>query len=139
MAAVAVFVVGSFACEVFQDPTPEFLIFHMNGTPGTLATAIYSKEFVIGISEDGTTRVQLFGTDTVAHTLPIDTVIDIRFARQLYIQVDASPLDTLDVTVTVDIDDRNIFDDTGKIYPDDPWQYLYVFNRRFANALDVVF
>ena len=58
-------VMGVAACEVFQDPTPDFLIFHMDGEPGSVATLIFSKQFVVGTTQDGFSRVEIFGTDTV--------------------------------------------------------------------------
>jgi len=131
-------VAGLAACGIFEDQTPEFLSFQMDGNPGDVATVIYSIDFVSGVNETGVTRLEIFSADTVVHTLPIDTVIDIRRERQLFIQVE-TPVDTLHVSVRVDIDDRNIFAEMGDIFPELPWRYLYVFNRPVTDDLEVIF
>lgn len=126
------------ACEIFEDRTPEFISLRMAGTPGEVVTIIYSKQFVAGVDETGVTRVEIFGSDTVMHQLPIDTIIDIRLERRLYIQAETLPTDTIAVDVQVDVDDRGLFDRVGSLFPTIPWQFLYQFNAQFTDAIEVV-
>jgi len=129
---------GAWGCEAFEDRTPENIFLEMSGTGGTQARVVYTTQFVAGVSEVGRTEVRIFQADTVLQSLPIDTVISVAIDRQLFIEVLPVGTDTLDVSVIVDVDDRNLVTNSGKIYPEDPWRFLYVFNRRFAQAIDVV-
>ena len=126
------------ACEVFEDQTPEFISFAMAGPSGATVQVIYSKAFVAGVDEAGTTRVEVFESDTVLHTLPIDTVIDVRIDRRLFIQGEVSPLDTLSVDVEIDVDGRSLFDGRGDLFPDLPWRFLYQFNSLFTDDIEVI-
>jgi hypothetical protein len=126
------------ACEVFEDPTPETVSFRMDGPVGATVTVLYSKQFVAGVTESGVTQVEIFRADTVVHTLPIDTIIDVRLERRIYIQAEIVPTDTVDVDVRVDVNDRNLFDRSGKLYPALPWQFLYQYNTRFTENIEVI-
>ncbi|GMV07632.1 MAG: hypothetical protein AMXMBFR53_39070 [Gemmatimonadota bacterium] len=127
-------------CEVFEDQAPKSVSFRMEGAPGDSVAIIFSKEFLAGTSEAGVTQVRLFGADTLRRRLPIDTVIDVRVERQLLISAfPESPGDTVNVTAEVFVDGRNIFDDVGKIYPDNPWIFLYRFNAPPTQSVQIVF
>ena len=126
------------ACEAFEDLTPEFINFRMSGPAGTPVTVMYSKQFVAGVDELGVTRVEIFGADTVAHLLPIDTIIDVRFEQRIYIQAEPLPTDTLSVDVEVDVDGRSLFDRFGDLFPTIPWQFIYQFNTQFTETIEVV-
>lgn len=134
--AVLIGVVG--ACEIFEDQTPRFINVHMDGPAGSVVSIIYSKQFVAGVDEVGVTRVEVFGADTVQHVLPVDTVIDVRLERRLYLQAEVLPTDTLAVDVAIDVDGRGLFDQAGDLFPDVPWRFLYQFNTRFTNSIEVV-
>jgi len=125
-------------CEVFEDQTPENVSFRMDGPAGSVVTVLYSKQFVAGVREDGVTEVEIFRADTVVHTLPIDTIIAVNLERRIYIQAEVMPTDTVDVDVRVDVDDRNIFDRNGRLYPALPWQFLYQYNTRFTQNIQVI-
>lgn len=126
-------------CEIFEDRTPDNIFFHLEGTPGGVVQVLYSKKFVAGVDETGVTRVEVFEADTAIHTVPFDTVIDVRIEQRILIQ--AQPLmetDTLDVDARVDVDDRNLYEESGKLYPTVPWRFLYQFNHRFTDVVEVV-
>lgn len=128
------------ACEIFEDGTPTQIFFEMEREEGGLqARVIYSKDFIAGVDEMGITHVQVFSADTVLHTLPIDTVINIAREQQWFVQVETLAGDTLDVSVVVDVDDRNLVSRSGGIFPDEPWRYVYVFNQRLTEDVDVSF
>lgn len=143
---MSVWFIGVFAvvlsaggCEIFEDREPNDIFFHMEGTPGGVVQVMYSKAFIAGIDEAGVTRVEVFEADTAIHTVPFDTVIDVRIEQRILIQ--AQPLmetDTLDVDARVDVDDRNLYDESGKLYPTVPWRFLYQFNQRFTDVVEVV-
>lgn len=135
----AVVAVGG-GCEIFEERTAENIFFRMDGTSGGMVSVIYSKQFVAGVDELGVTRLEIFRSDTAVHALPFDTVIDIRVERQIFIQ--AEPLnttDTLSVDAQVDVDDRSLYDESGQLYPTIPWRFLYRFNHRFTDVIEVVF
>lgn len=126
-------------CEIFEDQTPEQIFFRMEGPAGAVVSVIYSKQFVAGVNEAGVTRVEVFRADTVQHVLPIDTVIDIRVQRQLYIQAEpAMVTDTLLVDTQVDVDTRALYDRSGKLFPTLPWRFLYRFNQPFTDDIEVI-
>ena len=129
-------VVGFTACSIFEDQSPENLSFRLSGSEGTQVTAIYSTRFVAGVDELGVTTVRVFGSDTVVHTLPIDTVISIVENQQFFVQIE--PSDTVDVRARVDIDGRNVLDSDGLIFPTAPWRYVYQFNQLLTEALEVI-
>ena len=127
------------ACEIFEDGTPSQIFFQMEGEAGLRAKVIYSRDFVAGIDEMGVTHVQVFSSDTVLHTLPIDTVMGIAAEQQWFVQAESRAGDTLAVTVTVDVDSRNLVSRFGGIFPNQPWRYVYVFNQQLSESLDVTF
>lgn len=127
------------ACEIFENQAPETVSFRMDGGPGDVVRVIYSKRFIAGEDETGVTRLEIFEADTVEHQLPIDTIIDVRIERQLYLE--AQPLaatDTIAVGVRIDVNDRGLFNDTGDLLPEIPWQFLYRFNARPTQDIEVV-
>jgi uncharacterized membrane protein len=126
-------------CSIFDDPRPERVSFRMSGSSGATVTAIYSKQFVAAVNELGITEVEVFGADTVVHLLPIDTIVDVVLEQRFFVQVEAMPSDTLSVQVRVDIDGRNVLNDSGGILGDAPWRYLYQYNQTFTRVYDVVF
>ena len=138
LAAAATLLAG--ACEIFEDGTPTQIFFGMEGEVGGLqARVIYSKDFIAGVDEMGITHVQVFSSDTVLHTLPIDTVINIAAEQQWFVQVETLAGDTLAVNVVVDVDDRNLVSRFGGIFPDEPFLYVYVYNQVLTESVDVTF
>lgn len=129
------------ACGIFDDPTPETISVRMSGPGGSEVMAIYSQIFVAGVNrETSTTEVRIQQADTVIETLPIDTIVDIRESRQFFIQVETLPdQDSLAVAVRIDLDTRSLHDAEGLIFPDDPWRYVYQFNRPVTSIVEVVF
>lgn len=126
------------ACSLFEDQTPNFITFRMEGPAGEQVTILYSKQFVAGVDETGTTRVEIFRADTVVHLLPIDTVIDVRLEQRLYLNARPLPTDTIAVDVVIDVDGRGLFDGVGDLFPTFPWQFLYQFNVPFTEDIEVV-
>jgi hypothetical protein len=131
-------VAAAASCEVFQDPTPETVSFRMDGTPGVPVTVIYSKQFVAGVTEAGVTEVEVFRSDTVTHLLPIDTIIDVRLEQRIFIQAEVGPAESVNVDVRVDVNDRNVFTRNGDLFPTIPWRFVYQYNTRFTEAIQVV-
>ncbi|MXW18072.1 MAG: hypothetical protein F4139_01435 [Gemmatimonadetes bacterium] len=128
------------ACSIFEDGTPRQIFFEMEGeNTGLQVRVIYSKNFIAGVDEMGITHVQVFSSDTVLHTLPIDTVINIADEQQWFVQAETLAGDTLAVNVAVDVDDRNLVSRFGGIFPDEPFRYVYVFNQRLTENVDVTF
>jgi len=126
-------------CGFFEDQVPEDIFFRMTGPTGSQVTVIYSKQFVAGVNEIGETRVEVFGADTVVHTLPIDTIIDVRLEQRLFLMATpVMPVDTLEVETRVDVDGRNIFLDKGDLFPLVPWKFLYQYNVLFTSDIEVV-
>ena len=139
IALAAAVVLLAAACGI-QDGWPRQVSFGMESEEaGARAKAIYSRDFVAGVDAEGVTHVQVFSSDTVVHTLPIDTVIDITADQRWLVQVETVDGDTLAVTVRVDVDDRNQVSRFGGIFSDQPWRYVYVFNQRITDELDVAF
>lgn len=137
-AALGLLVALASGCEVFEDPTPETVSFRMDGPAGVTVTVLYSKQFVAGVTEAGITEVEIFRADTVVHTLPIDTLIDVRLERRIFIQAEVQPTDTVNVDVRVDVNDRNVFVRNGDLFPALPWQFVYQYNTRFTESIQVI-
>lgn len=132
--ALVVAVAG--ACGLFEDQSPENVNFRLSGPAGATVQAVYSTEFVAGLTEDGVTQVRIFGADTVMQTLPIDTTVSVVENRQLFVEI--LPADTLDVSVDIEIDGRSVVDTGGFIFPMIPWRYVYQFNQALTNIVEVV-
>lgn len=133
--------VGAFAaCGIFEDPTPETLSVRLTGPTDVQVRAIYAQAFVAGVNQETrTTEVRVSQSDTVLQMLPIDTVVNIAESRQLFIQVEPVPVDTLAVAVRVDVDARTILQREGSIWAAEPFRYVYQFNRPLTNIVEVVF
>jgi hypothetical protein len=136
LAAAGVLAVG--ACGFFEDPTPETLFFTLSGPAGTQVEVVYSTQFVAGVNELGVTEVQVFLTDTVVHTLPIDTLFDISIDRRWFVQVTPLGVDEASVQARVDVDDRTVLNEQGLIFPATPWRFAYLFNQTVTRSIDVV-
>lgn len=126
-------------CSIFDDPTPENVFLRMTGPAGLQVEIIYSRDFVAGVDERGVTEVQVFDRDTVRQALPLDTAVNISEDRRLFVQI--APIDVAQATVElkVDIDDRNMLRDTGAIFAEEPWRWVYHFNHKLTREVDVVF
>lgn len=124
------------ACSLFQDQSPEFLSFRLEGSAGEQVLAIYSTAFVAGVNEVGVTEVRIFSSDSVLATLPIDTTFNIAANQQFFVQVE--PVDTVDVDVRIEIDGRNVLDNDGLIFPQSPWRYVYQFNQLLTELVEVI-
>lgn len=138
-ALVAAAVLPAGACAIFEDGTPTRIFFEMEGDAGLRVKVIYSRDFVAGIDEMGVTHVQVFSSDTVLHTLPFDTTMNIAAEQQWFVQAETLAGDTLAVTVTVDVDGRNLVSRFGGIFPDEPFRYVYVYNQVLTDNVDVTF
>jgi len=134
---LAVFAAVSWACSAFEDPTPRNLSLAMRGDAGKQVRVIYSKQFITALTETGVTQVQVLRSDTVVHTLPFDTIVDISVERRWFGQAETIGGDTLEVRVLVNVDDRSLVDETGGVFPAVPWRFAYAFNQRLSRSLDV--
>lgn len=127
------------ACDILEEKWPKQVSFEMRGGDGLQAKVIYATNFVAGVDDRGVTQVQVFSSDTVFHALPIDTAMSIAGDHRWLVQVEALAGDTLDVSVDVEVDGRNLLSESGGIFPDAPWRFVYVFNQRIPRAVDVRF
>ena len=127
------------SCGLLEEKWPREVSFEMRGEAGLRAKAIYATNFVAGDGGGSVTQALVFSSDTVLHTLPVDTAMSIARDRRWLVQVEALAGDTLDVSVAVDVDGRNLLSESGGIFPDAPWRYVYVFNRRISGSVDVRF
>ena len=127
------------ACAAFEDWTPEEISFGMTGSEGLGARVVYSTEFSAGVGVDGVTSVLVYASDTVDHTLPIDTSMSIARDQRWLVLVEPSAGETLEVDVSVSVDDRSLVVESGSIPPEMPWRYLYVFNQKITRDVEVRF
>lgn len=127
------------SCDILEEKWPREVSFDMRGEAGLQAKVIYATNFVAGADNQGVTQVQVFSSDTVLHSLPIDTAMNIAGEHRWLVQVEALAGDTLDVRVVVDVDDRNVLSESGGIFPGTPWHFVYVFNQRIPRVVDVRF
>lgn len=125
-------------CEIFENQSPETIAFQMSGDAGDVVTIIYSKQFIAATDEAGVTHLEVFEADTVVHTLPIDTIIDVRTERQLFLRAEPLTEETIPVSVRIDVNDRSIFDSSGNIHSESPWLFLYRFNAPPTQSIEVV-
>ena len=136
VAALAALVSGT-GCGAFEDPTPTDIFFQLRGEAGTQVDVVYSTQFIAGVDEFGVTGVQVFQSDTVRHTMPIDTVINIAIDRQFFVMVLPPDEGTLAVDVIVDVDNRNLISESGGIFAGTPWTFVYMFNRTLTRLVEV--
>ena len=136
---IAVALVAISGCGVFDDPTPRNIFFEMSGEAGQQVRVIYSTQFVAGVNEFGVTRVQVVRSDTILHEVPFTRAVDISVDRRWFVQAESLGSDTLEVHVIVDVDDRNLVNESGGIFPGDPWHFVYAFNQFLTRDIDVAF
>ena len=111
----------------------------MTGSEGMGVRVIYSTEFSAGVGVDGVTGVLVLASDTVDHTLPIDTSMSIARDQRWLVLVEPAGGEALDVDVSVSVDDRSLLTESGSILPEIPWRYLYVFNQKITQDVEVRF
>ena len=136
--ALVASVVAVGACSAFEDQSPENVNFRLEGSNGSVVQAVYSTEFIAGVTEEGVTEVRIFFSDTVLQTLPIDTTISIAENQQFFVEILPTATDTLDVSVGIQIDGRNVLGNSGFIFPLDPWRYEYQFNQLLTESVEVI-
>ena len=124
---------------ILDDPTPENIYFEMRGEAGDRVRVIYSTQFVAGLNEFGVTRVQVVRSDTIIHEIPFERAVDISIDRRWFVQAESLGTDTLAVQVIVDVDDRGLVNESGGIFPGEPWHFVYSFNQLLTRDLDVAF
>jgi hypothetical protein len=129
---------GVWGCGAFEDPTPSDIFFELRGPVGTQVQVVYATQFIASIDDLGVTGVTVFASDTVLHTMPIDTTFTIAIARQWFVQVSALPGDPLSVDVIIDVDNRNLVSESGLILPGSPWNFVYMFNRALTRSVEVI-
>ena len=127
------------SCGIAEERWPLEIAFEMRGGAGMRAKVIYSTNFVAGVDVEGVTQVSVHSSDTVLHTLPVDTAMSIAGDQRWLVQVETIGGDTLDVSVDVEVDGRNLISESGGIFPDTPWRFVYVFKQRITNRVDVHF
>ncbi|MDE2761255.1 MAG: hypothetical protein OXQ94_03760 [Gemmatimonadota bacterium] len=135
----AALAVAAASCGIVEERWPSEVAFEMRGKAGQQAMAIYSRDFIAGVDVEGVTQVGVLSSDTVLHTLPIDTTMSIAREQKWLVQVEALEGDTLDVSVSVEVDGRSLIAESGGIFPGDPWHFVYVFRQRLTRRLDVRF
>ena len=127
------------ACAAFENWTPEEIFFEVTGSEGSGARVVYATKFSAGVGNDGVTHVLVYSSDTVNHTLPIDTSMSIARDQRWLVLVEAMESDTLEVDVVVSVDDRSLVMESGAIFPEMQWRYLYVFNQTVTRDVEVRF
>lgn len=136
---LAAFALTITACGIVEEKWPTEVAFEMRGDAGSRAKVIYSTNFVAGVDVEGVTQVSVLSSDTVLRTLPLDTVMSIAREQKWLVQVETVAGDTLDVSVAVEVDGRNLISESGGIFPDTPWHFVYVFRQKLTRRLDVRF
>lgn len=126
------------ACSLVEDPTPENILFRMNGEAGTQVQIVVSTEFVAGVDEFQVTQVQLFSADTVMAVLPVDTVVSVAVDRRFFVEVIPVAPDTMQVHVEVDVDTRQLLDRTGLVWQEVPFRFVYLFNQQLTQNINVL-
>lgn len=124
-------------CKLFDDPTPHDITVHLTGTADV--EIVLSKQFVAGVDELGTTHVQVFQSDTLYRTLPMDTIVDVEVDRRLFVQVTPQGVEQTTMGTRIDVNERNVLNDSGDIFASNPWRYVYLFNQQVTQIVDVVF
>lgn len=137
LAVLAALAMG--ACGFAGDVTPNLIRFEVSGSEGETVSLIATSFFVAAEDEFGTIQVSILLADTIAMTLPIDTVFDIEFEHQIFFQMRPMVKAELDVRVEIHVDGRSLMNDRGLIFLLAPWRFVYLFNRVFAtDNIDVV-
>lgn len=118
-----------------DDPTPDTIRLRINNPANDGVRVIFSTNFVAGQAPDeGTFQVRVLLSDTIETSSPIDTVISILPDRIFFVQAAPVSSDSLSVSVRIDADRRNLFEDTGLIFLNDPWNFVYLYNRNLATS-----
>jgi len=136
-ALVGVGLASAAGCGVFDNPTPKDVSLRLSGNAAV--EIILSRQFVAGVDESSGTHVQILSADTLHRTLPVDTVIDIAVEQRFFVQVTPEGVDKASIAARVRVDDRTVVDDSGDVPASDPWRYVYVFNQRITQIVDVKF
>ena len=124
-------------CGWFDDPTPEYVYFTVDGPAGAQVQAVYSTQFVAGVDESGVTQINVFYVDTVVHTLPVDTSFFVGIDRRWFVELSPLDSDQISVKVRVDVDERNQLDETGVVAAGAPWRFAYLFNQQITRTIEV--
>lgn len=137
-ALVALASMGVWGCGLFDDPTPNNIFLRIDGPAGEQVQLTLARNFVAGVDELGTTRVQVFSSDQVTMTLPVDTVVDISLEQRFFVEIMPVLQEQIGVDLTIDVDDRNLFDNTGNLLETEPFRFVYVFNQTTTLTIELL-
>ncbi|MDH5759944.1 MAG: hypothetical protein OEZ65_10175 [Gemmatimonadota bacterium] len=125
-------------CGFFDDPIPDDVSILVSGTAGDSVRVVLSKDFVAGPNQSGGTDVNVFTSDTVFTVLPVDTTVNISWERRIYFDVTPLGQDSTVLSVSVAIDGRSIFDDSGSVLAIRPFRFLYLWNQYYTSTIDLL-
>jgi len=125
-------------CGWFDDQRPEYVFFKVDGPAGTQVQAVYSTQFLAAVDERGVTSINVFYTDTVVHTLPVDTSFFVAVDRRWFVELTPLTGAAVSLKVKVDVDSRNQLDETGLVNPASPWRFAYLFNQQITRTINVL-
>ncbi|HSG07450.1 MAG TPA: hypothetical protein VLA36_03765 [Longimicrobiales bacterium] len=125
-------------CGWFEDQRPEYVYFKVDGPAGTQVQAVYSTQFVAAVDERGVTQLNVFATDTVVHSLPVDTSFFVAIDRRWFVELTPLSVEQASLKVRVDVDDRNQIDESGIVSVSAPWRFAYLFNQQITRLIDIV-
>jgi len=120
-----------------EDPTPERARVVINGEPGKSVRIIVATDFVAAVNQEGQTRVVILRADTVTATLPYDKTFNIEASQQIFAEVARADADVANLRMQVYIDSDVRFDEGG-LLRDQPFRFVYAFNRPTTRDIAVV-
>jgi len=125
------------ACSWFEDPSPEEVRVSIDGPAGEQVQILMSKQFLTGVTDGGSTQVEIFDKNELVRTLPFDTIISIKREQRFFVRtVDADSIST-QARMQVWIDGERKYDESQ---PVDQRQllFLFTFNQPVTSLIELL-
>jgi hypothetical protein len=127
------------ACGLLDPPVPEHARVVLTGPEGACVRLVTSSKFLAGITTEGITRIEVLASDTVMVTLPYESRHRIRADQRFLALAEAVEGQAETFRMQVFIDAARRYDETGTLSSASPFRFVYTFNLRVTDQMQIVF
>jgi hypothetical protein len=139
LALAAALAAGTAGCGLLDPPVPEHARVVLTGPDGANVRLVTSSKFLAGITTEGITRVEVLAADTFVVALPHDSRQRIRADQRFLALAEAIEGETAEFRMQVFIDESREYDAMGTLSDASLFRFVYTFNLRVTDQVQVVF
>lgn len=132
-------VLGTTACNWFDDPAPDEARLMIDGPVGATVQLLTSTKFAAALRTDGVTEVEIIDSETIDATLPFESTYGIRDDQRFLVWASQLETDVENIRVRVFLDGTKQFDESGPLNDGTDYRFVYAFNQGVTERIEVTF